>query len=85
MASAIAWQTGTRLPHIGYGYGIFVENRPEMPYKAFHMSSNGGFSVFESVIPEAGIFYFVLSNRPDWSRLATGHKIDAVLRSKDWI
>lgn len=49
------------------------------------MSSNGGFSVFESVIPEARIFYFVLSNRPDWSRLATGHKIDAVLRSKDWI
>ncbi len=85
VARTIAWQTGTRLPNIGYGYGIFVENKPEMPYKAFHMSSNGGFSVFESVIPEARIFYFVLSNRPDWSRLATGHKIDAVLRSKDWI
>lgn len=85
VAESICRHTDTQLPHIGYGYGIFVESRPSMPFKAFHMSSNGGFSVYESYIPDANIFYFIFSNRPDWSRLATGHRIDAVLRSKGWI
>jgi len=79
------WQISTKLPNIGYGLGVFLDSTPEYPYKAFHMSYNGGFSIYQCYFPEQEIFVFVFSNRPDWDRLETGRKIAEILRRADWI
>ena len=85
VAASYNWQISTRLPNIGYGLGVFLESTPGMPFKAFHMSYNGGFSIYQCYFQDQNIFVFVFSNRPDWDRLATGKKISAVLRNAGWI
>lgn len=78
-------QVDTGLDNIGYGLGVYVDDNPDIPDKAFHMSYNGGFSIYQCYFPEKRIFVFVFSNRPDWKRLETGKKIDQILRRYGWI
>lgn len=85
VAKIVEWHVDTKIPHIGYGHGAFVERNPNYPPKTFHMSYNGGFSVYEAAFPAEHVYYFVLSNRPDWDRLAVGTKMDAILRKAGWI
>lgn len=79
------WQISTKIPGIGYGLGVFLESAPDYPYKAFHMSNNGGFSVYQCYYPDNDLAIFVFSNRPDWDRLETGKKINAIFRRFNWI
>ncbi len=79
------WQIGTQMPDVGYGLGMFVEDREGFPYKCFHMSNNGGFSIYQCYYPDHDLFMFVFSNRPDWDRLEIGHKIDDIFRRIGWI
>ena len=76
---------GTQMPDVGYGLGMFVEDREGFPYKCFHMSNNGGFSIYQCYYPDHDLFMFVFSNRPDWDRLEIGHKIDDIFRRIGWI
>lgn len=85
VAAQYNWQIATKLPNIGYGLGVFLESAPGMPYKAFHMSYNGGFSIYQCYYPEQKIFVFVLSNRPDWDRLETGNRISSILMRAGWL
>lgn len=85
VAALYNWQIATKLPNIGYGLGVFLEAAPGMPYKAFHMSYNGGFSIYQCYFPDSKIFVFVFSNRPDWDRLAVGSKITDILMRTDWL
>lgn len=77
--------TTTRVDYVSYGYATFVSLRDGYPVKPFRISYNGGFSVAEGVFPEQHIYYVILSNRPDWKRLAVSEKVDDILRSKGWI
>lgn len=85
IAERYNWHVSTQLPNIGYGLGVFLESAPDLPFKAFHTSYNGGFSIYQSYFADRKIFVFVFSNRPDWDRYATGKKIDEILLRLGWI
>lgn len=73
--------TETPWENIQYGLGVYVQDVPTMPYKSFHSSSNGGFSIYEAVFPRQDLNYAIMSNRIGWDRLGTAEKVDSILRS----
>lgn len=77
--------TGLSLSNISYALGQYVQNRPGMPRKIFHNTSNGGFAIFEGGYPEQEIFYLIFSNRPDWNRLQLARKTDSILLAHGWL
>ena len=75
----------TDIPFTSYGYGWFVENRPDRPEKIYHTGDNGGFLIFEGWYPSADLFYLIFANRPDWDREATVEKMDSVFERAGWL
>lgn len=83
--SANVTQVHTGLRDIGYGLGLYTQTTPGWPYKVFHSSQNGGFSIYEAYFPDKDIFYFIMANRADWNRLETAYRLDSILVDKRWI
>lgn len=75
----------TERKYVGFGMGVFVEEKPGMPKKFFRMMPNGGFTVFEGGFPSQNLFYLIFSNRNDWNRLETARKIDSVFVAEGWL
>ena len=75
----------TNIPDIDYGYGTYVRNIPTKPYKVFHSTSNGGFSVFEAIFPRQNVYYTIFANRTGWDRFGTTEKVDSILRRHGWL
>ena len=69
----------TDIPHTAYGYGWFIEQRPDRPLKIYHTGDNGGFYIFEGRFPSLDLFYLVFANRADWSREAVAESVDSLL------
>lgn len=81
-------QTGkiqTDIPYTQYGYGWFIEQRPDRPEKIYHTGDNGGFHTFEGFYPDNNLFYLIFSNRPDWDREETVEKMDKVFEEAGWL
>ncbi len=72
----------TDIPGVGYGLGLGVYNKPGMPTKRYHLSSNGGFSVLACTWPAVNLHYLVFSNRIDWDRRAVNKAVDSILVDK---
>lgn len=77
--------TGLNLSNISYALGQFVQDRPGMPRKIFHNTSNGGFAIFEGGYPDQEIYYLIFSNRPDWNRLQLARMTDSILLAHHWL
>lgn len=77
--------TELSLSNISYALGQFVQERPGLPRKVFHNTSNGGFAIFEGGYPEQNIFYLIFANRPDWNRLELARKTDSILLAHRWL
>ena len=75
----------TNIPHTDYGYGWFIEHRPDRPQKIYHTGDNGGFLIFEGRFPEQSLFYLIFATRPDWDRTATVEKVDQIFAAEGWI
>lgn len=75
----------TDIPYTGYGYGWFIEQRPDRPEKVYHTGDNGGFYTFEGYYPDSDLFYLIFSNRPDWDREEAVEKIDKLFEEVGWI
>ena len=75
----------TDMDSVQYGLGLFVQDIPSKPLKAFHSRSNGGFAIFEAVFPGQKICYLIFANRPDWDRMATSEKVDSILTAHKWL
>ena len=73
----------TATPYIGYGLGVYTQDSPGFPRKTFHSDSNGGFSAYEAIFPDCGLFYLIFANRPDWERIATAEKVDSILMANN--
>ncbi len=71
----------TDIPDTDYGYGWFIEHRPDRPLKIYHTGDNGGFYIFEGRFPSLDLFYLVFANRADWSREAVAESVDSLLLS----
>lgn len=71
----------TDIPATDYGYGWFIEHRPDRPQKIYHTGDNGGFFIFEGGFPSLNLFYLIFANRADWSREAVADAVDSLLLS----
>ena len=69
----------TDIPDTGYGYGFFIEQRPDAPRKVYHTGDNGGFFIYEAAFPERNLFYLVFSNQNEWVREDFAAKVDSIL------
>lgn len=74
-----------RIPHTYYGYGWFIEGRPDRALKIYHTGDNGGFLIFEGRFPYQDIFYLIFANRPDWQREKTVDAVDRILQEQGWL
>ena len=75
----------TDIPYTDYGYGWFIEHRPDRPLKIYHTGDNGGFYIFEGRFPEKDVFYLIFANQFYWDRDAVADKVDQILQKNGWI
>lgn len=75
----------TDIAYTDYGYGWFIEHRPDRPRKIYHTGDNGGFYIFEGRFPDKNLFYLIFANRPDWDRDAMVEKVDIILEKAGWL
>lgn len=68
------------IPYNSYGYGWFIEEKPEYPVKIYHTGDNGGFQIYAGRYPEQKILYLIFSNRNDRDRESNAQKIDSILK-----
>lgn len=85
LQSAITPYISTPEPHTGYGYGLYIENRPDRPEKIYHTGDNGAFYIFEGEFPEKKLFYLIFANRDDWNREELVEKFDSVFTAARWL
>ncbi|MDP3437317.1 MAG: serine hydrolase domain-containing protein [Bacteroidales bacterium] len=73
------------IPYTHYGYGWFIENRPEFPTKIYHTGNNGGFQIYAGRYPQQKILYLLFSNRDDRDREETAKKMDQIFKNAGWL
>lgn len=56
-------------PHVGYGYGFFVQQTPGRPTIVYHTGDNGGFTIYAGKVPELDIVFLFFSTRDDIDRM----------------
>lgn len=69
----------THLPGVSYNMGFYIVEKPDRPTKLYLRSAHGGFVAIESLYPDSGTSYVVLSNRNDWDRKDLSDKIETIL------
>ena len=72
-------------PYTSYGYGWFIEEKPETSKKVYHTGDNGGFKIYAGRFPKEHILYLFFANRSDRDRQGTAEKIDDIFREAGWI
>lgn len=75
----------TDIPDTDYGYGWFVEHRPDRPRKIYHTGDNGGFYTFAGRFPDRDLFYLIFATHPHWDRDETVGRVDAIFAANGWI
>lgn len=73
------------IPYNSYGYGWFIEQRPDYPTKVYHTGDNGGFQIYAGRYPEQKILYLIFSNRNDRDREGIAYEIDKILKKEGWL
>lgn len=74
----------TDLPYTGYGYGWFIENKPDFPTKVFHTGDNGGYQIFAGRYPQQQILFLMFSTR-NIDREGTVEKVDQIMKEAGWL
>lgn len=69
----------TSFPGVSYNMGLYVVQKPGKPLKLYKRSAHGGFVAIESLFPETGTSYVILSNRNDWDRKEMSDKLEDIL------
>lgn len=67
-------------PYTSYGYGWFIEEKPEMPRKVYHTGDNGGYQIYAGRFPEKKVLVLVFENRNDNSRWKMVEQLDAIVK-----
>lgn len=73
------------IPYNYYGYGWFIEQKPDYPVKVYHTGDNGGFQIFAGRYPEQNILYLVFSNRNDRDREKTASQMEEIFKNEGWL
>ncbi|MDD2584226.1 MAG: serine hydrolase domain-containing protein [Bacteroidales bacterium] len=72
-------------PYNYYGYGWYIEQKPDYPKKVYHTGDNGGFQIFAGRYPEQEILYLVFSNRNDRDREKTAFEMEKIFKKAGWL
>jgi len=72
-------------PETSYGYGWFIQNKPDYPTKVYHTGDNGGFQIYAGRYPDKKILYLIFSNRNDRNRELTADKLDRIFKQAGWL
>jgi CubicO group peptidase (beta-lactamase class C family) len=75
----------TDIPYTQYGYGWFIEERPDRPKKVYHTGDNGGYQIFAGRFPDKDLFYLVFANRNDKDREVTVEAMDQIFEKAGWL
>ena len=71
--------------YTGYGYGWFIEEKPELPKKVYHTGNNGGFQIYAGRYPDKEILYLIFATRDDKNREAIVEKVDEIMKAAGWL
>ena len=72
------------MPYTGYGYGWFIEEKPDLSKKVFHTGSNGGFRSYAATFPAQQILVVIFSTRDDKELDSTAQKLDQIMKNAGW-
>lgn len=70
-------------PHVGYGYGFFIQQTPGRPKIVYHTGDNGGFTIYAGKVPERDITFMFFSTRDDIDRIAIVGRVWDIIFSID--
>lgn len=84
-AEAHSGKIATAIPHTTYGYGWFIEERPDRPKKVYHTGDNGGYQIFAGRFPDKDLFYLIFANRNDKDREASVEAMDRIFERAGWL
>ena len=72
-------------PYTSYGYGWFIEDKPNMPRKIYHTGDNGGFQIYAGRYPDKELLILVFENRNDYSRWKMVEELDKIALEAGWL
>ncbi|MEF9986992.1 MAG: serine hydrolase domain-containing protein [Bacteroidales bacterium] len=72
-------------PNTSYGYGWFIEEKPNMPKKVYHTGDNGGFQIYAGRFPQKELLILVFENRNDQDRWKMVEKLDDIVKRAGWL
>lgn len=62
-------------PHVGYGYGFFIQQLPGRPKIVYHTGDNGGFTIYAGKVPELDITFMFFSTRDNIDRMGMANAV----------
>lgn len=62
-----------------YGYGWFIDSKPNRPLKIYHTGDNGGYQAYAAKYPTCGLNVIMFENRNDIDRWSTQMEIEQLL------
>lgn len=72
-------------PYTLYGYGWFIEEKPNTPTKVYHTGDNGGFQIYAGRFPSEELLILVFENRNDHSRWTMVQQLDEIVKQAGWL
>ena len=73
------------IPYTGYGYGWFIQEKPDFPKKVYHTGNNGGFQIFAGRFPDPQILVLIFATRNDRNREDLAEKVDQIMKTAGWL
>ncbi len=80
-----AYSSYQNRPYTSYGYGWFIEEKPNMPKKVYHTGDNGGFQIYAAKYPDKKLTILVFENRNDNSRYKMAEELENIALKAEWI
>lgn len=74
-----------RRPFTSYGYGWFIEQRPDFQKRIFHTGDNGGYQIYAGRYPQSDILVLIFENRNDDDRWTNVLKVDSIMKKAGWL
>lgn len=62
-----------------YGYGWFIDKKPNRETKIYHTGDNGGFQAYAAKYPKSNVCVMMFSNRNDLDRWSTQMEIEQII------
>lgn len=72
-------------PYTYYGYGWFIERRPDFEERIFHTGDNGGYQIYAGRYPSSNVLLLIFENRNDDDRWSNVLAVDSIMKKAGWI